>query len=66
FKPVTLIDDGGEGVWATGLADLETVITVGQDFVVDGQKVDVQRGPAPESQTVSQSDNSDTPDNQTE
>lgn len=39
FVPVTLIDDSPEGAWVTGLSDQVTLITVGQEFVNDGQKV---------------------------
>ncbi|MCB1334971.1 MAG: efflux RND transporter periplasmic adaptor subunit [Roseivivax sp.] len=39
FKPVTLLRDTREGVWLTGLADTETVITVGQEYVTDGVPV---------------------------
>ncbi|MCK5777603.1 MAG: efflux RND transporter periplasmic adaptor subunit [Rhodospirillales bacterium] len=39
FVPVKLLDDTTEGAWVTGLPDTVTLITVGQEFVVDGQKV---------------------------
>lgn len=41
FVPVTILDDGNDGVWVGGLPQKATVITVGQEFVRDGQKVDV-------------------------
>lgn len=44
FHPVTIIDHGPEGVWIAGLPPLATVITVGQEFVVAGQRVE----PVPE------------------
>jgi multidrug efflux system membrane fusion protein len=37
--PVGLLDQGPEGVWITGLPARVTLITVGQQFVVDGQEV---------------------------
>ncbi|MGJ3259598.1 MAG: efflux RND transporter periplasmic adaptor subunit [Rhodospirillales bacterium] len=44
FMPVTLLDDQPDGAWVTGLPNQVTVITVGQEFVVDGQDVQVSRG----------------------
>ncbi len=43
FAPVTIIENEGDGVWVTGLSDPVTVVTVGQDYVVDGQKVLIER-----------------------
>lgn len=40
FYPVTIVSDSREGVWVTGLPPKVDVITVGQEFVVPGQKVD--------------------------
>ncbi len=40
FYPVTIVSDTREGVWVTGLPAKVDVITVGQEFVVEGQKVD--------------------------
>jgi multidrug efflux system membrane fusion protein len=39
FYPVTIVSDSREGVWVTGLPAKVDVITVGQEFVVPGQKV---------------------------
>ena len=39
FVPVALISDSAEGVWVSGLPDEATVITVGQDYVKDGEAV---------------------------
>lgn len=44
FKRVTLIDDTPEGLWVTGLPEKITVITVGQDYVKEGQKVEPVAG----------------------
>ena len=41
FFPVTVIADSAEGVWVAGLPTETTVITVGQEYVVPGQKVSV-------------------------
>ncbi|WP_321832432.1 efflux RND transporter periplasmic adaptor subunit [Thalassovita sp.] len=40
FKQVNLMRDTSEGVWVTGLADKVDVIVVGQEFVIDGVKVE--------------------------
>jgi multidrug efflux system membrane fusion protein len=40
FYPVTIVSDSREGVWVTGLPPKADVITVGQEYVVPGQKVD--------------------------
>lgn len=39
FKPVQIIADEIDGAWVTGLSVQETLITLGQEFVVSGQKV---------------------------
>lgn len=40
FIPVTIAMQDTEGLWVTGLPETVTLITVGQDYVVDGQVVD--------------------------
>ncbi|MFN6940498.1 MAG: hypothetical protein ACK4OG_00695, partial [Parvibaculum sp.] len=40
FQPVQLIDDTPEGLWVAGLPDKVTIITVGQDYVIEGQQVE--------------------------
>lgn len=57
FQPVKLLDDTTEGAWVTGLPDTVTLITVGQEFVVEGQKVaPVKQGDQPaQSEPVSKS-----------
>ena len=40
FMPVKIAMQNTDGFWVTGLPDTVTVITVGQEYVVDGQKVD--------------------------
>ncbi len=44
FMPVKIISDGPDGMWVAGLPDPVTVITVGQEFVSDGERVE----PVPE------------------
>ena len=39
FYPVTIISDSREGVWVAGLPPTVDVITMGQEYVVPGQKV---------------------------
>lgn len=41
FHRITILSDGPEGVWVKGLNGLQEFITVGQDFVVDGQPLKV-------------------------
>jgi multidrug efflux system membrane fusion protein len=41
FLPVNIVADGQDGIWVTGLPESVTVITVGQEFVNAGQKVQV-------------------------
>jgi membrane fusion protein, multidrug efflux system len=40
FHRITIIDDGVDGVWVSGLPDPVHLITVGQEFVHAGQLVD--------------------------
>lgn len=40
FREVRILDDTPEGMWIAGLPDRATLITVGQEFVTVGQKVD--------------------------
>lgn len=46
FMPVTLLDDTPEGAWIAGLPETVRVIVVGQEFVIDGQKVETSDGAA--------------------
>ena len=41
FTPVTVLEETPQGMWISGLAGTARVITVGQSFVADGQKVRV-------------------------
>lgn len=40
FIPVRVLSEDASGAWITGLPDTVNVITVGQEFVNDGQRVD--------------------------
>lgn len=39
FMPVTLLRDTAQGVWVTDLPEVLDIITVGQEFVIDGVRV---------------------------
>jgi membrane fusion protein, multidrug efflux system len=47
FMPVDIVDDGPEGVWVSGLPETVRLITVGQEFVIDGQEVEPVDQPHP-------------------
>ena len=42
FVPVILVAESAEGVWISGLPKTATVITVGQDYVTNGQEVKIE------------------------
>jgi len=41
FKSIELIEDTSSGAWITGLDTISTIITVGQDYVSQGEKVGI-------------------------
>jgi multidrug efflux system membrane fusion protein len=41
FKSIELIEDTSNGAWITGLDTISTIITVGQDYVSQGEKVGI-------------------------
>jgi multidrug efflux system membrane fusion protein len=43
FMPVQIVSDGPGGTWVSGLPETVTVITVGQEFVSDGEHVSAQQ-----------------------
>ncbi|THD52519.1 MAG: efflux RND transporter periplasmic adaptor subunit [Phenylobacterium sp.] len=45
FAPVDVIEETHDGVWVTGLSGVVQLITVGQSYVADGQKVRVALAP---------------------
>ncbi|WP_308909772.1 efflux RND transporter periplasmic adaptor subunit [Pseudokordiimonas caeni] len=47
FMPVQVLDDAEGGVWVAGLPDEIRIITTGQDFVADGEKVRLVEEGAP-------------------
>ena len=42
FINIKIIEDTPEGIWVAGLPSSVTIITVGQEYVMDGQKIKVQ------------------------
>ncbi|MDO8839208.1 MAG: efflux RND transporter periplasmic adaptor subunit [Parvibaculum sp.] len=40
FNAIQLVDDTPDGLWVSGLPHTVTLITVGQDYVIEGQKVE--------------------------
>lgn len=46
FTPVTVLEETPQGVWISGLHGDARVITVGQSYVSEGQRVRVAAGPA--------------------
>ena len=46
FRTVSIIEDGPEGAWVSGLPPVARIITVGQEFVFEGQRVRVERDDA--------------------
>ena len=47
FLPVEIVSDGPDGMWVSGLPDHLAVITVGQSFVSDGERVKAVPGKSP-------------------
>ena len=41
FSPVTVLEETPQGIWVTGLQGPVRIITVGQSYVAEGQKVRV-------------------------
>ena len=57
FHPAKLVADTADGVWVSGLPDQITLITVGQEYVKAGQRVqsipeNQPKSPAPDKQSV--------------
>lgn len=42
FMPVEVVRDAPEGIWLSGLPDEVNVIVVGQDFVIDGRRIEAK------------------------
>lgn len=46
FMPVSILAEGSDGVWVSGLPETVEVITVGQEYVKDGERVRVVVAPS--------------------
>lgn len=44
FHPVRMVSDTEDGIWLTGLPDGVRIITVGQEFVIAGERVEAVEG----------------------
>ena len=42
FYPVSILEDSPDGAWVTGLPERTRLITVGHEFVAEGQLVDAR------------------------
>ena len=40
FKNISIIEDTPEGLWVEGLPNVTKIITVGQEYVIEGQEID--------------------------
>lgn len=54
YVPVTLVGDDREGVWVTGLPEVTRLITIGQEYVIPGEKVAVSLDETPAALPVKQ------------
>jgi multidrug efflux system membrane fusion protein len=43
FHRIAIVEDGPEGTWVSGLPPLTRIITVGQEFVFEGERVRVEQ-----------------------
>lgn len=51
FMPVTMVDDEDSHIWVSGLGPRARVITRGQEFIREGQKVDAVKDGSPEARS---------------
>lgn len=49
FHPVAILEDSSDGTWVIGLPERTRLITVGHEFVAEGQIVDARRAAAEET-----------------
>ncbi|MBV6632673.1 MAG: efflux RND transporter periplasmic adaptor subunit [Alphaproteobacteria bacterium] len=56
FMPVELVDDSPSGIWVAGLQDKVRLITVGQEYVREGQQVEPTNQPFPGQQNNGSAD----------
>ena len=49
FNPIQILEDTIEGIWISGLPEQTRIITIGQEYVFQGQTVNVKEtSPSPE------------------
>lgn len=48
YHPIAIVRNDVDGVWVTGLPEITTLITVGQELVVPGERVELSFEPAAE------------------
>ena len=41
FAPISILRDTPDGIWVSGLREAEDIIIVGQEYVIDGVRIDV-------------------------
>ena len=39
FKKISIIEDTPDGLWVEGLPKITKIITVGQEYVIEGQEI---------------------------
>ena len=39
FKNISIIEDTPDGLWVEGLPEITMIITVGQEYVIEGQEI---------------------------
>ena len=49
FKEIKILEDTSNGMWVAGLGEEARIITLGQEYVFQGQTVNVKESPAPEA-----------------
>ena len=49
FKEIKILEDTSNGMWVAGLGKEARIITLGQEYVFQGQTVNVKESPAPEA-----------------
>ena len=42
FKKIEILEDSMDGIWVTGLSENIRIITIGQEYVFQGQTVNVK------------------------
>lgn len=61
FHPIEIVDDTTQALFAAGVPADARIIVAGQDFVVDGEKVDAQQADATTLNDLAQNDGSGSP-----